>query len=362
MRSVLINGNFLARAVTGVERFALSVTEALDGLVSPESDVCLLAPKNARFVPSLKSVKVVVSEDSAKSFPFWDLGTFARACRAMNLTALDFCNTAPLGKRCGFAFIHDIYSEDFPEEFKKPRERLIASYCALNYRNICRNAKKIFTVSKFSASRIMERFNVDERRIAVATSGWDAFGEVEEDGGVFKKFPGLKKGEFYFTLGSLQKRKNLRWTIDCARKHPGDVFAVSGGIARGHESDEIGEARAVKNVMLLGYLSDGEVKALMRASRAFVFPSLYEGFGLPPLEALSCGAQAIVSDIPVHREIYGGSVRYLDPKDTDTDLREILARQKVSPPGETLAAHTCRAAAKKIFDIISDLDNRGERG
>ena len=64
----------------------------------------------------------------------------------------------------------------------------------------------------------------------------------------------------------------------------------------------------------LGYVTDGEAKALMANCRAFLFPTLYEGFGIPPLEAIACGApRVIVSDTPCMREIYGPHAAYLDP-------------------------------------------------
>ena len=78
------------------------------------------------------------------------------------------------------------------------------------------------------------------------------------------------------------------------------------------------------NMRLLGYVSDEEAKTLMRDCRAFLFPSFCEGFGMPPLEALSAGARAIVvSDIPVMHELFENGAYYINPTDSQIDLAAI---------------------------------------
>lgn len=69
------------------------------------------------------------------------------------------------------------------------------------------------------------------------------------------------------------------------------------------------------NVRLIGYVSDEELMVLYRHASVFVYPSLYEGFGIPPLEAMMCGCPVVVSDIEVFHEVYGDSVEYCDFKD-----------------------------------------------
>ena len=79
-----------------------------------------------------------------------------------------------------------------------------------------------------------------------------------------------------------------------------------------------------ENVILPGYITDGQAKSLMSKCRAFLFPTLYEGFGLPPLEAIASGANAIViSDIDVMHEVYGEAGTYIDPYDRQPLMPEL---------------------------------------
>ena len=103
--------------------------------------------------------------------------------------------------------------------------------------------------------------------------------------------------------------------------------------------------------MLLGYVSDGEVKALMKNCKAFIFPSYYEGFGIPPLEALSCDAKCIVSRSSCLPEIYGDTVQYIDPTDSSTNLGELLSRP-VTPCDTVLSKYTYANSAKLLLEVI----------
>ena len=123
------------------------------------------------------------------------------------------------------------------------------------------------------------------------------------------------------------------------------MFAIAGGGSLEAEAKRLGLAN-LPNVVYLGYVSDGEAKALMHHCKAFLFPTLYEGFGIPPLEAVACGAPRIyVSDTPCMREIYGDCAGYIDLKtnrcyvDDVTpprqDAAQLLARG--ATPGEVAA-------------------------
>ncbi len=348
---ILINGNFLCRNLTGIERFAWEVCKKMDCLLTKDDDIRLLVPANAKKIPDLKKIKLEKSLKSIKSFPLWDMGDFALACKKLNATGLNFSNTAPLGKLCGISFLHDIYAKSFPEDFVTFKDRLIKLYCRLSYKNISKNAKIVLTVSDFSKNEIQKAYKVQDTRIEVITNGWDHFKDVEADSKIFERFTQLKSKDFYFTLGSLSKRKNLKWIADYALKHKEETFAVSGKAISGLVPPELEALKKLENVVLLGYVTDGEVKALMQQCRAFVFPSYYEGFGIPPLEALSCGAKIIVSKAASLPEIYQKTAHYIDPLSTDCNLEEIL-KETTDSPDEVLEKYTYENAAKKLLSVL----------
>ena len=359
---ILINGNFLCRSLTGIERFAFETCSQLDLLLESEDtesrpELSIVVPKNAKVFPDYKNIQKIITEKPLKSFPRWDLFYFPKYCKKLGAKPLNFSNTAPLGKNCGYAFLHDIYAHDFPEDFTSKKDFLIRSYSLFHYRNIAKNADKIFTVSHFSKNQIQNAYNVSENRISVIPNGWEHFSSVKEDDSVFSRFPILSERPFFFTLGSLQKRKNLRWIFEYAKKHPEQNFAISGKTIGGMKSDEIGDLSLLKNVILLGYVSDGEVKSLMKKCRAFVFPSYYEGFGIPPLEALSVGAKIIVSNSASLPEIYSDSASYIDcsEKGTDCDL-EKLSQTPVNAESakKVLEKFTYHNAAKILYNELTE--------
>ena len=85
-------------------------------------------------------------------------------------------------------------------------------------------------------------------------------------------------------------RKNLKWIADHAELYPNETVVVSGTLLKNFIPPKRQKLQRLSNVILAGYLSDGEVKALMQTCKTFVLPSYFEGFGIPPLEALACGA------------------------------------------------------------------------
>jgi len=350
---ILINGNFFCRNLTGIERFAWEILKQLDLLLTNEDEIMILVPANAKIFPDFVNIKPIISHKEVKSFPIWDMCTFANAVKKYRATALNFSNTAPLGKKCGISFLHDIYAKDFPKDFSTFKDKLIRFYSIFQYKNICKNAKKILTVSNFSKNQIQKAFAVSKERVSVIPNGWEHFKNIQEDDNIFNKFPILKEKKFFFTLGSLQKRKNLKWILEYAAKHPQEHFAISGKAIGGMKITELNSLNNLSNVTFLGYVSDGEVKSLMKKCTAFVFPSYYEGFGIPPLEALSVGAKVIVSDVACLPEIYKKAAVYINPSDTDVNL-SVLSDTEISTEdvSSVLNEYTYQNAAKILYNEI----------
>lgn len=356
----LINPNFLCRNLTGIERFAFETCSRLDLLLKPEDDVRIVIPTNAKTVPEYKKIKIIKTDKAIKSFPRWDLFDFARWCKKLGATGINFSNTAPLGKACGISFIHDIYAKQYPKDFCSKKEKLVRAYSCFNYRNITRNAKKILTVSEFSKAQIQKEYKVPEKRMEVIPNGWEHFNSVKEkalsdDSGF------LSPKTFYFTLGSLQKRKNLGWIARYAKTHPQEKFAISGKAVSGFVSGDITDLQKLPNVKLLGYVTDSQVKWLMKNCKAFVFPSYYEGFGIPPLEALSVGAKIIVGKAASLPEIYKDSAIYIETDNTDCDLSKMLSdfegaystAERNQAVHSVLNEYTYDKAAEKLYNILN---------
>ena len=189
-----------------------------------------------------------------------------------------------------------------------------------------KHAKKIITVSDFSRQQISKVYGIDPKTIQIIYNGWEHIKNIESDSSILQKYPELKPKKFYFTLGSLQKRKNLKWIADYASEHADELFAISGKAISGMVSDDIKALQTLKNVILVGYVSDEQVKALMESCKAFIFPSYYEGFGIPPLEAISCGAPVIISRAASLPELYG-KINIKDKRGNE-HVRKRMRKQK----------------------------------
>jgi glycosyltransferase involved in cell wall biosynthesis len=356
MKRILIDGAFFCLDLTGIERYSFEITRRLDALCGKD-EIAIIIPANANYVPDYKNIAVIYHKKKMKSHLYWQMVTLQRFLFFhREFTVLEYGNTC-LPFFPGIVFLHDIYCELFPGDFRTPRDRVIRLYNRWQYRLIAKRALKIVTVSRFIRGQIAGYFRVKPEDIPVIPNGWEHFGELRPDYSIFDRMPELKDGGFYFLLGSLSRRKNLGWMLEYAERHPRSLFVVSGKALPSVRADEIDRGAGMKNIVFSGYLGDREVKALMERCRAFVFPSYYEGFGIPPLEALSCGTPVVVSNAASLPEIFGNAAHYIDPFDAGVDLEDFL-KQPVEPPGAVLAKYSWDTSAHQVYELVKDFLRR----
>ena len=348
-KTILINGDFLCRRLTGIERYAYEITRRLDMMIAP-NEVAIVIPAHVEQIPNYKNLEIIRLEKKSKSNIRWQMLTLQGfLLKHRQYIILEFGNTClPLAP--GIIFLHDIYCEFFPKDFTSRRDQFTRLYSRIQYRFITRLAKKIVTVSDYSRSQIVDTFGINKADIAVIYSSADHMRTISANESIFEQFPILKKSSFYFSLGSLSRRKNLAWIIKYATTHPESLFALSGTSLSTVKVDEL-EGDLPKNIILLGYLDDGKIKALMEKCKAFILPSYYEGFGLTPLEALSCGAEVIVAKAASLPEIYGNTAHYIDPFNADVDLDKLLA-EPVEKPDAILKKYSYDTAAEQVYSLI----------
>lgn len=341
---ILINGKFLAQRTTGVQRYAREILKSLDALLP----VCRLAvflavPKDAQDIPNFKNIRIVYKNKKASIF--WDQIWMPLYALSMKAHGLHLCTVGPVVKP-DFVFLHDTNVQVNSQWFTK---KVILWYSFI-YWFCCKMAKKIFTVSNFSKNELQRIYRIPDNRIDVIGAGWQHINEISSAEESLGKF-NLQKKRFFFSLGTKAPHKNMQWILEYAAKHPNEQFAISGS-TYGKIFGKL-QLKELPNVHFLGYLSDSEVKTLMRNCKAFLFPSFYEGFGIPPLEALSLGTPIVVSDIPVMREIFGTSARYIDPADSDVDLNALI-NEPVASECSILENYSWDKSARKLLENLED--------
>ena len=351
MKNILINGDFFCRRITGIERYAYEITKRLDKISRP-NEISIIVPNNTPDIPEFSNLKLIRHNKNIKSHLWWQMVTLQWFLLThKEYLFLEFGNSA-LPFVPGIVFLHDIYCEFFPEDFVSLRDKLIRAYNRMQYRLIGKKAVKIATVSKFTGNQISNIFNVNKEKISVIYSSWDHFKTIKSDYSILNDHPSLKNKQFYFSLGSLSKRKNIKWIIEYAHKNPSSLFVISGVSLPTVKVDELDNSQ-YNNIIFLGYLDDTKVKALMENCKAFILPSYFEGFGLTPLEALSCGAKIIISNAASLPEIYGNTAHYIDPFNTDVNL-DILLDEPVDNPGDILEKYSYDTAAQQVYNLIKN--------
>lgn len=342
---VIINGRFYSQRITGVQRYARELVAQLD-LLCDTGEIELALPAGVQS-PVFKNIRTVLV--GRRQGVVWEQTEFSRYVRKQKAVSLNLCNSAPLrGQK--IVCIHDVKIRAYPEFFSW-KFRMWYSFL---FRNFTKKARAILTVSEFSKQEIIRYYHCNSADIHVIYNAWQHFADVPVSGGISRRFQ-LEKGAFAFALGSLEPNKNLKWIFEVARNNPSTVFAVGGGINRKIFSRK--EIVVPENVRLLGYLSDTESKSLMKDCRIFFFPSFYEGFGIPPMEAMVAGTEKIVvSDIPVMHELFGKSVAYIDPEKYDYRLDELAGG--IGNREETLNRFSWEKSAKRVLAIIKNLGER----
>lgn len=349
MSRIIINGIFYNSKLTGIERFAHEVTWHLDMITKP-GEVVLVLPADVKGeIPRFQNimVKKLPRTPGKKQFNNVKLNTYLLFHGGV---CIDFTNHIPLvGK--SIVFLHDVYCRVCPDDFKTPSDIQIRDSTCKMYLRIAKKAKIVCTVSQYSKKQIMKYYPIPDERIEVIYNGVEHIWNTPSDEEIFTRYPQLRTREFFFCLGSLSVRKNLKWLVNHARLYPDEFFVISGTPLSSVIPPELEDIRKLKNILCVGYVSDGEVKALMKSCKAFIFPSFFEGFGIPPLEALACGVPVIVSNATCLPEIYEDCVYYINPHEPHVDLKKLL-RGRVVSPDKLFSRYSYRKAAERLYELV----------
>jgi glycosyltransferase involved in cell wall biosynthesis len=185
-------------------------------------------------------------------------------------------------------------------------------------------SRVVVTISDFIRRELIATFGVPEDRVSVVpcfvAPGLRTLARADSH----RRPPITVAGEYALIVGSLNARKNLRAAIAAFRRAavPGlrlVVVGEGGDVFRAVDLDDRGS-----DLVFVGAVSDGELVRLYRGARLLLFPSLYEGFGMPPIEAMVCGCPVVSARVASMPEVCGDAAYYFDPRDVD-DMAAAIA-------------------------------------
>ena len=196
-------------------------------------------------------------------------------------------------------------------------------------------AQRIIAVSEFTRRELVELLHVPDDKIRVVPNG------VDEE---FTREGPAAEGDYVLTVGTLEPRKNLARLVEAVRRSDLELRVVG---ARGWGKVEVGG----NGVRWLGEVSDTELARLYRGARCVAYPSLYEGFGIPVLEAMACGAPVVTTRGTAMEEIADGAAVLVDTRDP----AEIAAGiERAAAEREQLVSRGLERARAFRWDAIAD--------
>lgn len=304
-RTVFINGRFLTQRVTGVQRYGLEIVKKL--IINNNFNYVILVPKENKITKNLKNVSI-------KRIGFLDGHLWEQVelplflLNKRNFILLNLSNTSPINVKDKISTLHDLAFHHSPEWFSK----IFASFYSFLIPRILRTSQKIITNSNYSKEDIHNTYKVDKDKIVVA------YPSVSDK---FKSFDNAEK-DFFLTVGSIDPRKNLNRIIKIFEELKINLKIVGG--AHHNFSGKVDKERK-QFVKFTGYLTDEELLKEYNSARAFIFPSYFEGFGIPIIEAQKCGLPVISSNSTSMPEVGGSSCIYFDPNN-DQDIKNKIVQ------------------------------------
>lgn len=347
MRTVAINGSPLTGKITGIERYMYEIIKRIDKLDDPDrTKIYLMCPEKQRLnVPVLDNIEIVGLGHSDGKIKISEIRSFLKKTDSKYFSLSgNMCI-----QRNAVICIHDIR----PWLFKEFDPISFRIRCGLNFLSSKFNAGRIVTVSETSKEEMSSHLRISKSKITVIPNGWEHMRDIKEDVDFWQRHPDIRKGEYLYSLSSVAPHKNFKWIIENAKLHPEVNFIVGG--KKWELSNE--EQEAVGNVRFLGYVTDEENKTLMKNCKAFVHPSMYEGFGITPLEALSCGAPIFVSKAACLPEIFGGVASFFDPTDWNFNIMDNMYEPDQDAVQKVLKKYTWDRAAEKWYLLMSGESN-----
>jgi len=354
---IFINARFLTQTITGVQRYATQLVLALDSLIEnrevnvTQYSFVLLAPHNVKHKLHLKHITIqCIGHLTGHLWEQLELPFYSQ-----NGLLISLCNTGPILKHQQIVTIHDAVVFGFPQAYSF----IFQSWYKVLWVSLGINARQILTVSFFSKKEIIKYCKINEKKVQVIYEGCKHILDVGQNDVPLDIRDAMSR-PFVLAVSSFSSNKNFSsivQAIEILGNINFDIVIVGSANPAIFRHSPLPFSKSVK---YLGYVSDEELRALYENASCFVYPSLYEGFGLPPLEAMACGCPVIVSNAASLPEICGAAALYCDPyspEDIATKIALLMAdenlREELQHKGQERAKlFSWEKCARETFAVI----------
>lgn len=349
-----INGRFLSHKMDGISRFSLEICKQLK---DKKLIFKILVPTWLDYENNegFEIVKI----GNLKSH-FWEQIDLFKFLRSQgNPLLVNFSGLGPLFYKNQVITIHDLSFYANKKWFSKS----YTYFYSLATPILAKNALKILSVSNFSKSEIVKYLKVDDIKVEViynAVTDNIRSGIVNEE--ISTEIKSILSHKYILAVSSIDPRKNLQRLIYAYNDLNIDsIKLVLVGKTSNHFNIKLKSNS--KDIIFTGFVSDLELSLLYENCDFFIYPSLYEGFGIPPLEAMHKGSAVVVSDIPSLKEVCSDAAFYINPYETESIKRGILEvvnntilKEDLKMKGKIRSAFfRWEESGEKVYNLIKNI-------
>lgn len=323
--NVYINGRFLEYNLTGVVRYSMAVLEEVDKLLNNDKykflKICLLLPPNVNYINRYENIEVKnVGTHNGAYWEQWEILHYAKDGWMLSLAS-----TGPILKRKQIIVMHDAKMARKWKSDASFKQRYFLFFMGLI---LGKTLKKIITISQYAKTELKQYFYIKPSKIIVAYEGYEHILKIEEDKNTLDKYS-LNKKQYILAVGGGSAKNNILTVKAMQLINKKNIkLVLTGNIP----INVLIKLKSYENVKLIGRVSDEELVSLYKNALCLCFPSVAEGFGIPPVEAMALDCPVIVSDRDSLPEVCGKAALYCNPNDVNSlakQLNLIIANKNV---------------------------------